>query len=81
MHSAALAFDQTRLFFQKKISRNEMEKNYLKHWNKNFSSRLATGRVVQRFMGNNSTSMFLKLMHAVPFVSERVIRATHGNAF
>ena len=81
MHSAALAFDQTRLFFQKKISRNELEKNYLKHWNKNFSSRLATGRVVQRFMGNNSTSMFLKLMHAVPFVSERVIRATHGNAF
>ena len=81
MHSAGLAFDQTRLFFQKKISRNGMEKNYLKHWNKNFSSRLATGRVVQRFMGNNSTSMFLKLMHAVPFVSERVIRATHGNAF
>ena len=81
MHSAALAFDQIRLFFQKKISRNEMEKNYLKRWNKNFSSRLATGRFVQRFMGNNSTSLFLKLMHAVPLLSERVIRSTHGNAF
>ena len=81
MHSASLAFDQINLFLQEKISRNDMEKNYLNHWNKNFSSRLATGRAVQRFMGNNSTSMFLKLMHMLPLVSKQVIRLTHGNAF
>jgi flavin-dependent dehydrogenase len=81
MHSALLAFEEANLFLQQKISRNEMEKNYIGKWKKQFSSRLATGRVVQRFMGNNSTSMFLKLMSTIPALSKQVIRATHGKAF
>jgi flavin-dependent dehydrogenase len=82
MHSAQLAFQQINLFLQQKTSRAEMEKNYVINWKQNFSSRLETGRFVQRFMGNNfSTTLFLKIMNAIPQFSKRIIKSTHGQAF
>jgi flavin-dependent dehydrogenase len=82
MQSALLAFQQIHLFFQQKISREKMEENYITNWKQNFSSRLATGRFVQRFMGNNiSTKIFLKLMKAIPLLSKKIIQSTHGKTF
>ncbi len=82
MHSALLAFIQIDLYLQQKVSRNTMEEDYTNTWKKNFSSRLATGRMVQRLMGNNfSTSVFLKIMQSVPALSKQIIRSTHGTAF
>lgn len=82
MHSALLAFQQIDLFLQQKTSRAAMEKNYMLKWKENFSVRLATGRLVQRFMGNNiSTQIFLKLMNTIPFLSKKIIQSTHGKAF
>ena len=82
MHSALLAFNQIDLWFQQKQTRMQMENSYSANWKKHFSSRLATGRIVQQFMGNNvSTSLFLKLMKAVPFLSKQIIRSTHGKPF
>lgn len=82
MHSALLVFKQIDLFLHQKISRNKMEENYISNWRKNFSSRLSTGRMVQRLMGNNfSTSAFLKIMKAIPALSKQIIRSTHGESF
>jgi len=82
MHSALLAFKQLHLFLQQKISREKMEENYIINWKQSFSLRLATGRFVQRFMGNNfSTTFFLRLMNAVPLLSKKIIRSTHGKTF
>jgi menaquinone-9 beta-reductase len=82
MHSALLAFQQIDLFLQQKILRTEMEKKYTVKWKENFSSRLETGRMVQRFMGNNfSTTLFLRLMNAIPMLSKQIIQSTHGKAF
>jgi flavin-dependent dehydrogenase len=82
MHSALLAFEQINLFFQKKLQRKQMEENYAANWKQHFSTRLATGRFVQRFMGNNfSTTVFLKLMNTVPLLSKKIIRSTHGKTF
>ncbi len=82
LQSALLAFTQIDLLLKQKISRNAMEKNYSNNWKRNFSFRLATGRTVQRFMGNNiSTSLFLKLMNAVPALSKNIISSTHGQPF
>ena len=82
MHSSKLAFNEMNDFLQRKISRNEMEWNYAASWKKNFAKRLAAGRIVQRFTGNEtSTTYFLKLMKSLPFLSKAVIRSTHGKAF
>lgn len=82
MHGAKLAFEEVHFYLQQKFSRAEMETNYKSKWNKNFGSRLATGRVVQQLMGNNiSTSLFLKLMNAFPILSNTLIKSTHGKPF
>ena len=82
MHSAKLAFNEMNDFLQRKISRNEMEWNYAASWKKKFAKRLAAGRIIQRFTGNEtSTTYFLKLMNSLPFLSKAVIRSTHGKAF
>lgn len=81
MHSALFAFEQINLFLQKKALRTEMEKNYEKKWKENFSLRLATGRFVQRFMGNNSTILFLNVLNKIPMLSKKIIQLTHGKTF
>ena len=82
MNSALIAFNQIDLFIQQKILRLQMELNYANKWNKNFATRLATGRMVQQLMGNNnSTGLFLKLMNAVPLLSKKIIQSTHGKPF
>lgn len=82
MHGALLAFTQMHLFLQQKITRNKMEADYINNWKMHFSSRLTMGRIVQRLMGNNfSTSVFLKIMKAIPALSKQIIRSTHGETF
>ncbi|HEX5154824.1 MAG TPA: FAD-dependent oxidoreductase [Parafilimonas sp.] len=82
MHSAKLAFIEMNNFLQQKISRNEMERNYSSNWKKQFAARLRTGRMVQRWMGNEfSTGMFLKIMSKFPVLSKAIIRSTHGKSY
>jgi flavin-dependent dehydrogenase len=82
MHSSKLAFNEMNDFLQHKISRQEMETNYTVNWRKKFAWRLSTGRTVQRFMGNeSSTSLLLKLLSTFPFLSRALIRSTHGKSF
>jgi len=81
MHASKLAFNEIHNFLQGKISRQELEMNYVSVWRKKFAVRLATGSIVQRFMGNNSTKFFLNLMHAFPSMSKVIINSTHGRTF
>ncbi|HEY1871874.1 MAG TPA: FAD-dependent monooxygenase [Chitinophagaceae bacterium] len=82
MHSAKLAFAEMNNYLQRKISRKEMEGNYMSAWKKKFSVRLLTGRLVQKLMGNeSSTGIFLKLMDVFPVMSKKIIRLSHGKPF
>lgn len=82
MHAGKLAFENIDAFFQKKITRAEMENNYTNQWQQQFSKRLFIGRTVQRIFGNNtSTSLFLATMNKMPWLAKKIISATHGEAF
>lgn len=82
MHSAKLAIHEIEEFLQQKISRDEMERNYILNWKQKFAMRLATGRIIQEFMGSNiSTTLFLKLMNGIPALSKKIITSTHGKPF
>lgn len=82
LHSTKLAFNEINNFLQHRISRVEMETNYTTNWRKKFALRLSTGRAVQRFMGNeSSTTLLLKLLNTFPFLSKALIRSTHGKPF
>lgn len=82
MHASKIAFGNIQKYLEKKILRGEMEKKFTCEWQKAFSRRLWMGRAVQRFFGGDqATSLFIKTMHSVPFLSKRVIASTHGRPF
>ncbi len=82
LHSSKLALEAANLFLRKKISRTHMEAKYRKQWQQQFARRLWMGRQVQKIFGEQrSTALFLKTMHALPFLSKLIIKATHGKPF
>lgn len=82
LHGSKIAYEHIDAFLQKKISRAEMEQQYIKHWNKEFASRLRTGRMIQRFFGKSSvTNLFIQSFKTFPFLASPLIKQTHGELF
>ena len=82
LHGSKIAYEHIDAFLQKKISRAEMEQQYIKYWNKEFASRLRTGRMIQRFFGKSSiTNLFIQSFKAFPFLASPLIKQTHGVSF
>lgn len=82
LHSSKIAFEKIDKFLKKEISREEMEKQYEVEWNKIFSNRLQTGRIIQSLFGKIwLTNAFISTMKYFPFFIRRLIRSTHGKPF
>ncbi|MEH6658098.1 NAD(P)/FAD-dependent oxidoreductase [Leeuwenhoekiella marinoflava] len=64
---------------QAKQNRNQLENNYSKKWNAEFTSRLRTGRVLQGILQNKTiTNYSLKALQSFPFMMDKLIESTHG---
>jgi flavin-dependent dehydrogenase len=82
LHGSKLAFSVIDQFLQQKISRSEMETLYTTAWRNQFSSRLATGRLVQRFFGKSMvTNLFIQSFRSLPFLASPLIKLTHGEPY
>ena len=82
LHSAKIAFENIQSFLDKKISRDEMEKQYVHQWQRQFASRLSTGRFIQKLFGRELiTNLFIKIIKYFPFIIRKMIRQTHGKQF
>lgn len=82
LHSAKIAAAVIADFLLRKISRRQMETAYQQQWQKQFASRLRTGRIIQGFFGSKRLSNgFVNLFKTFPFLAKPVIRQTHGKPF
>ncbi len=82
LHGSKIAYVEISNFLQNKITRREMEYNYINKWNKQFSSRLKNGRLIQRFFGKVwLTNLFITTLKHFPFLISRFIKSTHGQPF
>jgi flavin-dependent dehydrogenase len=82
MHAGMLAYNNTHLYLQHKITRNEMEQRYTTEWKNLFSKRLFTGRIVQSiFGGDTTTALFLKAVEKNAWLAQKLISSTHGTSF
>ena len=79
IHSAKIAAELLVEYFNKKISRQELEVAYTQQWRKEFKSRITTGRVLQAFFGKDNIArvMMYGLTH-IPGVLPAIIKRTHG---
>lgn len=82
LHGSKIAFQQIHLFLQNKIPRWQMEQDYVSAWQKQFSKRLKTGRMVQRFFGSVLLSdLLISALKPFPSIIDKLITRTHGQPF
>ncbi|MDP5044899.1 MAG: NAD(P)/FAD-dependent oxidoreductase, partial [Leeuwenhoekiella sp.] len=60
-------------------SRSQLEHTYTTRWNKEFNSRLKTGRILQGLLQNETATHYsLQAMRKFPFLMKQIIKSTHG---
>jgi flavin-dependent dehydrogenase len=82
LHSSKLVASCIEGFLEKNIDRKTMETHYEELWEKEFSARLRIGRILQSFLGAKWISdAFVSTFKTFPFLSQLVIKRTHGQPF
>ena len=82
LHSSKIATAFIVAYFQKKMSRKEMEEGYGKRWRQTFAKRLGTGRLIQKMFGKEwVTNSFISFMKQFPLLTKTLIKQTHGEPF
>jgi menaquinone-9 beta-reductase len=82
MHSGKIAFKHIDKYLQKEINRSELEEGYQKNWNMQFAKRLKYGRIIQSLFSKMwQTNLFISIARMFPFITKRIIKATHGEPF
>lgn len=80
IHSAKIASELVLTYYaDKNISRDQLERNYRKEWNKHFGKRIFIGRILARILTNKTiTNMFVSLVASFPKILPEIIKQTHG---
>ncbi len=82
IHSASVASEVIIRFCNNHISRDAMESEYSRQWNKLFSARLTVGRRIQAMFGREWTSdMLVNLARYARPVAQWLVSKTHGASF
>jgi 2-polyprenyl-6-methoxyphenol hydroxylase-like FAD-dependent oxidoreductase len=82
MHGGKIAARFIKDFLENRITRSEMEKNYVREWNATFGKRLKAGRMIQRFFGKVVlTNLFITMMKSSGWLTKKLIQLTHGKPF
>jgi len=80
IHSGLILSQSILAYMKGKIkSRNDLERQYTRDWNKTFRKRLMAGRLFNGFFGRDSVLEFgLNALTYVPFLLPHIIKQTHG---
>jgi len=82
LHASKLAAEQIDLFFQDKLTRQQMEQCYTQLWQQQFAKRLKMGRMIQRMFGRSwLTNSFVRIAKSSPRLVNFMVRRTHGAPF
>jgi menaquinone-9 beta-reductase len=82
MNSSFLVSAIIQKFLRSEISRDEMNKQYARKWNKQFSTRIASGRTIQHLFGaEKMTNIAIGVCKNVPFLTRFLLGLTHGKRF
>ncbi len=82
MQGASILSDFLIAFFQEKINKQQLEKDYQKSWNAHFSMRLSAGRGIQRLFGKEIvTNLAINALKPFPSVRKGLISLTHGENY
>ncbi|MFA4980469.1 MAG: FAD-dependent oxidoreductase, partial [Sphingobacterium sp.] len=82
MHSAKIASELVLEYYRGHIhSRKQLEKAYVKQWNRTFKRRLLFGRLLSRLLSYKiGAAVLMKTASFFPKMLSWIIKQTHGNA-
>ncbi|MGJ1436284.1 NAD(P)/FAD-dependent oxidoreductase [Sphingobacterium siyangense] len=82
IHSAKIASELVLEYYRGHIhSRKQLEKAYVKQWNRTFKRRLLFGRLLSRLLSYKiGTAVLMKTASFFPKMLNWIIKQTHGNA-
>lgn len=79
IHSAKIAAELVAEYYNERITRKQLEKNYTTQWNYNFKKRVKTGRMLSALLQKPKLSnVVLRMFTAFPFLLPIIINKTHG---
>ncbi|WP_088324157.1 NAD(P)/FAD-dependent oxidoreductase [Polaribacter tangerinus] len=80
IQSAQIASKLILNYYERKVtSRKELEKEYIRQWNKQFKWRLKAGHFIAKLFRNDKIASFLLLvLKRIPFLLPIIIKQTHG---
>ena len=82
LHGSKIAAELVIQFLSGRITRQQLEDEYVQQWNKLFRRRLVTGRIIQQLFGKEwTTNLFIGMMKPFPKFVSYLIRQTHGEPF
>jgi flavin-dependent dehydrogenase len=82
MHASAILATEIASFLQGTQSLMQLEERYARLWKECFSTRLRAGRFVQSLFGDPLlTDLTISLLRPFPFVVNKLVSLTHGQAF
>jgi menaquinone-9 beta-reductase len=82
IHSAKLAVGIISTHIKEKGTRDKLEIEYTRQWNKTFRKRLWAGRQIQRLFGSEeASSLAINLAVHFPPLANFIVRNTHGKPF
>lgn len=82
LHAGKIAGGLIHSFFEGKIDRQTLEKEYERTWKREFSRRLWVGRKVQGIFGRPALlSGLIRTGNLFPSITKTLVRQTHGRSF
>lgn len=82
MHGGKIFSGLANDFLQQRISFDGMLDRYERIWNDQFAARLRVGRLIQANFGKEwQTDLFVSTLKCLPWLTNRIIKATHGQPF
>lgn len=83
IHSAKILSDVLIQNINHNLDRSIIEQQYIKRWNKHFSTRLLIGRVIQNhlFGSARTSNVAINLLKLTPPFARWIIKQTHGDEF
>lgn len=71
-----------RNYFEKKITRSELEIKYERFWKKSFKNRVDLSKTFQGLLKNKIlTNVTITILKRLPFLRNVIVRSTHGKPF
>jgi len=69
-------------YFEKKISREELESKYATFWKKEFKTRIDFSKLLQKLLKNiRLSNLVIAFLNRSSFLKSKVVKSTHGKPF